>query len=158
MKSKICLLVIICLTATYSCKSKRHAAQTHESATAANVSIVDGRAVISQETPPVEAIEVFVADNITVRTESVSLVDRPALETMFRFYVIIGSFREIANARQYKDELENKGFTPVVLASELGLFRVSVGGFDVENSARVQIAEIRANHEEHSDVWLLVRK
>ena len=149
------------MLAVCSCKSQRQAAGGANTVTANDISIVDGRAVLAEATPtptltPVN--EEVVAPDVTVRTESVSLVDPAGVETMFGFYVIIGSFREIANARQYNGEMVAKGFTPVILASELGLFRVSVGGFDQEIFARRQIAEIRANHQEHADVWLLVRK
>ena len=93
---------------------------------------------------------------VTVRTESVRPVDR--VETIHGFYVIIGSFRSIENARQYNVDLVRKGFTPIILESENGLFRISVGGYDAENAARTRIANIRATYAEYTDVWLLVRK
>jgi len=77
---------------------------------------------------------------------------------MYEFYVIIGSFRSIENARQYNVDLVRKGFTPTILESENGLFRISAGGYNDENAARARIAAIRATYEEHTDVWLLVRK
>ena len=95
-------------------------------------------------------------ENVTVRTESVRSVD--GTEIMYGFYVIIGSFRSIENARQYNVDLVRKGFTPVILENEEGLFRISVGGFDVENAARARVTDIRANYEEYADVWLLVRR
>ena len=160
MKSKIFLLIISCLLVVCSCKSGRQAARGSNvgMATANDISIVDGRAVIAGINPETEETSTVTSAIITVRTESVSLVDGSDVETMYGFYVIIGSFREISNARQYNTELAAKGFSPVILASEHGLFRVSVGGHNQENAARRQIAEIRANHEEHEDVWLLVRK
>ena len=94
---------------------------------------------------------------ITVRTESVKPID-PSERTMYGYYVIIGSFRNIAGARQRSTELTGKGFSPTILENENGLYRISVGGFDEENAARVRIAGIRAAYEEHSDVWLLIRK
>jgi len=77
---------------------------------------------------------------------------------MYRFYVIIGSFRSIENARRDCTSLVNEGFAPVILENENGLFRISVGGYDEENAARAKIAGIRAAYENHSDVWLLIRK
>jgi len=94
---------------------------------------------------------------ITVRTESVKPVDRSDI-AIYGFYVIIGSFRSIENARQYNIDLVRKGFIPSILESESGLFRISVGGYDDENAARARIAGIRASYAEYSDVWLLVRK
>jgi cell division septation protein DedD len=94
---------------------------------------------------------------ITVRTESVKPLD-PSDRTVYGYYVIIGSFSKIENAKRYNADLVKKGFTPVILESESGLFRISVGGFDDENAARTRIAGIRAAYEDHSDVWLLIRK
>ena len=94
---------------------------------------------------------------ITVRTESVKPVDQPD-KTMFRYYVIIGSFRSLENARQYRTDMVKKGFTPEILENENGLYRISVGGYDEENAARAKIAGIRTAYDEHKDVWLLVRK
>ena len=93
---------------------------------------------------------------ITVRTESVRPIDRS--EAVYGFYVIIGSFRSVENAQQYNIDLARKGFTPLILESENGLFRISVGGYNDESAARARIAGIRAAYEDHSDVWLLVRK
>ena len=77
---------------------------------------------------------------------------------IYEFYVIIGSFRSIENARQYNIDLVRKGFNPVILESENGLFRISVGGYSDENAARARIAGIRTAYADHRDVWLLVTK
>ena len=101
--------------------------------------------------------EINSTTEITVRSESVKPVD-PSERTMYGFYVIIGSFRNLDNARQYQADMEKKDFTPVILENENGLYRISVGGYDEESAARAKIAGIRASYEEHRDVWLLVRK
>jgi cell division protein FtsN len=94
---------------------------------------------------------------VTVRTEKVKPVDQTD-SALSGFYVIIGSFRNIENARQYKTGLAKEGFTPVILENENGLFRISAGGYDEESAARAKIAGIRAAYADHKDVWLLVRK
>ena len=94
---------------------------------------------------------------VTVREEKVKPVDLPN-ETLYRYYVIIGSFKVIENARQFNTGLVKDGFTPVILRNENGLFRVSVGAFDDERAARSKIAKIRADSDKYDDVWLLVRK
>jgi len=111
----------------------------------------------TQTTPaPPLVPEINSKTEITVRTESVKPID-PS-ERTYGFYVIIGSFRNIAGARQYSADLVKKGFTPAILENENGLFRISAGGYDEENAARARIAGIRAAYKEHSDVWLLIRK
>ncbi len=94
---------------------------------------------------------------ITVRTEKVKPIDQSD-KTLYAYYVIIGSFKSLENAKKDKTDLVKEGFTPVILENENGLFRISVGGYDEENAARAKIAGIRAAYEDHKDVWLLVRK
>lgn len=96
---------------------------------------------------------------IVVREEKVRTVDvKETPENIYQFYVIIGSFRYLENARNYKETLIKKGFVPVILENEMGLFRVSVAAYNEEGPARRNIASIRENYPEHSDVWLLIRK
>ena len=101
--------------------------------------------------------EVNSKTEITVREEKVKPVDQPN-EPVYRFYVIIGSFRNVDNARQHKTDLVKEGYTTVILENEKGLFRVSAGAYNEERAARNKIAEIRAASDKHDDVWLLVRK
>jgi cell division septation protein DedD len=125
--------IIFCALLLSSCKTTKNIAQT----------------------PPLP--EVNSKTEITVRTESVKPIDETE-RTMYGFYVIIGSFRSVENARRECTSLVNEGFTPVILENENGLFRISVGGYDEENAARAKIAGIRAAYENHRDVWLLIRK
>jgi len=101
--------------------------------------------------------EVNYIPEATDRIENVRQVDSQE-RTMYRFYVIIGSFRDIENARRNNIDLTRKGFTPVILENENGLFRISVGGYEDERAARARIANIRASYAEHRDVWLLIRR
>ncbi len=93
---------------------------------------------------------------IVVKEEKVKMLD---IENgQFKYYVIIGSFRVLENAKNYKQQLIKEGFTPVLMENEDGLYRVSVAAYNVEESARQKIAEIRSKYEKYSDVWLLIRK
>ena len=74
------------------------------------------------------------------------------------FFVIIGSFREKANADRYTEEMKLKGFDPVILLSETGFHRVSVDSYLLEADARRRILQIRSDFPEHEDTWLLIRK
>lgn len=74
------------------------------------------------------------------------------------FFVILGSFRVSENANKYKTSLEGVGFTPVILLSETGLHRISVGSFSQEAEARQRVLQIRRAYPEHHDAWLLIRK
>jgi cell division protein FtsN len=137
-------VIICCALLTVSCKSaKKSANQTLSNEDVTNEIVVETNK--PDESP-----------DVTVREESVKPVDRS--EKTYKYYVIIGSFRILSGARQYNTELVREGFSPSILENDNGLFRISAGGYDEENAARAQIAEIRAKYSNHGDVWLLVRK
>lgn len=94
---------------------------------------------------------------VVVKEEKVKVVDEPEAE-VFKYYVIIGSFRVLENAQTYKQELRTEGFMPVILENENGLYRVSVSAYNGEMPTRDKIGDIREKFEKYSDVWLLIRK
>jgi len=96
------------------------------------------------------------AKKIVVKEEKVKILD--VENEQFKYYVIIGSFKVLDNARNYKQQLIKEGFTPVLMENENGLYRVSVAAFNVEDVAREKIASIRSKYQKYSDVWLLIRK
>ena len=151
MKFKVFSLLIVCVLLFCSCKSNKKTTQTVSRTPVSAIAA----APVTERDPIVEEVS---TTEVIVRTESVTPVDRSDTQTLYAYYVIIGSFREVANARRQNLVLAEKGFSPEILASENGLFRISVGGYDAENAARAQIAQIRARHQEHRDVWLLVRR
>jgi cell division protein FtsN len=95
---------------------------------------------------------------IVVREEKVKTIEEQGPDTFYRYYVIIGSFRVLDNARSYKNDLKNDGFSAVILENENGLYRISVGAYNEETPARANIASIRSKYSKHEDVWLLIRK
>ena len=74
------------------------------------------------------------------------------------FFVILGSFRVSENANNFKTTLEGSGFTPVILLSETGFHRISIGSFSQEAEARQRVLQIRRTYPEHHDAWLLIRR
>ncbi len=93
---------------------------------------------------------------IVVKEERIKLLDVKNKD--FKYYVIIGSFKILNNAKNYKQELIKESFTPVLMENESGLYRVSVAAYNDETAARNKIAEIRSQYKKYSDVWLLIRK
>jgi len=74
------------------------------------------------------------------------------------YFVIIGSFSSNENANRYKQELIPQGFSPIILHSETGYYRVCVNSFTDENEARQRIYQIRHNFPQYADTWLLIKK
>lgn len=75
-----------------------------------------------------------------------------------KYYVIIGSFRDPANARDHQALIGKDGFTSEVLKNDAGLYRVSVKATDDIDEARSEIGRIRTKFPAYSDTWLLIRK
>ncbi|MGD9555685.1 MAG: SPOR domain-containing protein [Mangrovibacterium sp.] len=75
-----------------------------------------------------------------------------------KFFVIIGSFSSMENANRYKQELAPLGFSPIVLRSETGYYRVCVNAYTDEATARERIHQIRTDYPKYADTWLLIKK
>lgn len=117
-------------------------------------------AEVSDEARP--EVEVQTANTTDIRTmeEKISFTSDTDKDThdQNQFFVIIGSFRDESNAQNYKETLIGKGFDPVILLSETGFHRVSVGSYPDELRARAIIYQIKTDFPEHNDTWLLIRR
>ncbi len=76
----------------------------------------------------------------------------------YRYFVIIGSFRNPDNASRYQEQISGDGFTSTLLRNAEGLIRVAVMGTDNINTARAEIKRIREAFPKYSDTWLLIQK
>ena len=152
MKFKTLSLIVIIALLVFSCKGVKKTVA---------ISTDD---IPAEEPPQTEVLVQEVQEeappqvDIRVRSESVKPIADQNDKTLYAFYVIIGSFNNVDNARRFNAELIGKGFSPSILENENSRFRISVGGYNEENAARAKIAEIRTNYKEHKDVWLLIRK
>lgn len=118
--------------------------------TTSNKTTSSSTATTTKSTTPVKAI--------VVREEKVKAIDNDGNTPDYNFYVINGSFRILDNAKNFKAQLIEEGFKPIILENETGLFRISVAFSDDESIARTKIADIRTRYTQYSDVWLLVSK
>lgn len=75
----------------------------------------------------------------------------------YRYFVIIGSFRDPVNAKEHQAIVLEDGFKSVVLKNEAGLYRVSVLATDDITEARNEVRRIWAKFPEYSDTWMLIR-
>ena len=97
---------------------------------------------------------------IAVRKEQVSFTNQQekAQNEANTYFVIIGSFSQLENAKNYRTTLLDEGFTPIILHSETGYYRVCVNSYQNESEARSRVAHIRTAFEKYSDVWLLIKE
>ncbi len=75
-----------------------------------------------------------------------------------KFFVIMGSFSVMENAKRLKETLTAENFHPVILMNESGMYRVCGDSYAEESAARSRIAEVRSSFPKYSDIWLLIRK
>ncbi len=123
---------------------------------AGSSSFSDSDSPYVKEDPKVKPV-VKPKKEIVVKEEKVKVIEEPE-DISYKFYVIIGSFKILDNARNYKSSLTQEGFTPVILENEDGLYRVSVSAYNIENDARTKVNNIRDRYEKYNDTWLLIRK
>lgn len=94
---------------------------------------------------------------VTSRTEKAKVILGAANKDA-KFFIIMGSFSVEDNAHKLVEKLRSQGFYPSVLLSPTGLYRVSGYHFNEESAARVEIGQIRQNHQEYTDAWLLIKE
>ncbi len=97
---------------------------------------------------------------ISMKKEQVTFTqpeDRSENETN-SYFVILGSFSQLDNAKNFRETLLNEGFTPIILHSETGYYRVCVNSYKNEMEARTRVKELRQAFPKYSDVWLLIKQ
>ncbi len=94
---------------------------------------------------------------VSSRMEKVEIV-RGAIDYEAKYFIILGSFSQEANANKLVGRLAQQGFAPNILRSPTGMYRVSGFYFNDEDAARLEVAEIRKKYPEYSDLWLLIKK
>jgi cell division protein FtsN len=75
-----------------------------------------------------------------------------------KYFVILGSFSVLENAKRLKETLVSENFSPGIVVNESGMYRVCGNSYDDETTARARITEVREKFPKYSDIWLLIRK
>ena len=156
---KITIIAIAVAFAFTACKTVKQPAQseyTTDTTTETKVFSVP-------ETEPSTEVQVDkIAEEkpIAMRKEQVTFTeqeDRSSNENN-TYFVIIGSFGQLDNAKNYRETLLDEGFTPIILHSETGYYRVCVDSFKSETDARSRVSKLRQAFPKYSDVWLLIKE
>src|SRR5690554_4125568 len=157
---KILVIVGVLIIAFSGCKSKKQLTQspyTTDPSTQPKVFTVPA----SEPQPQPQSVQQTTAanDQVSMRKEQITFTqqeDKARNETN-NFFVILGSFSQLDKAKNYRETLLGKGFTPIILHSETGYYRVCVNSYQQEGEARARISQIRQSYPEYSDVWLLIK-
>ncbi len=73
------------------------------------------------------------------------------------YFIIVGSFKDEANAMQYMSK-PVFNIVPASLIFTDNLYRVSIGKFDAKRTARIKLAELRTRNRELKDAWVYTSK
>ncbi len=146
-----------------ACKTIKQPAQseyTTDNTADTKVFTVPGSETTTKVDKPVQPTPVVDEKPIAVRKEQVSFTDQQdkAMNEANTFFVIIGSFSQLENAKNYRTTLLDEGFTPIILHSETGYYRVCVNSYKNESEARSRVAQIRTAFDKYADVWLLIKE
>lgn len=149
-------MIVFAFTACKTTKQQPQSQYTTDPTAQPKVFAVPG----SENTAATETNTTVSDSPISTKKEQVSFTqqeDRTGNETN-TFFVIIGSFSQLDNAKNYRETLLNEGFTPIILHSETGYYRVCVNSYKNETEARSRIRELRQAFPKYSDVWLLIKE
>ncbi|HYQ58964.1 MAG TPA: SPOR domain-containing protein [Draconibacterium sp.] len=162
MNRLVVLFVVLAITAS-SCKIFKKSTQaesqyTTDTTAPTKVFTVPGSET-NDVTPTAAPAPVVDEKPIAVRQEQVSFTNQndQAANEGNTFFVILGSFSQLDNAKNYRTTLIDEGFTPIILHSETGYYRVCVNSYKIESEARSRVAQVRQAFPKYSDVWLLIK-
>lgn len=149
---------VVVLSACKTVKQPAQSEYTSDNTVPTKVFTVPGSETKTEVSKPVETV----ADEkpIAIRKEQVSFTDQQdqTKNEGNTYFVILGSFGQLDNAKNYRTTLLQEGFTPIILHSETGYYRVCVNSYKQEAEARSRVAQIRQSFEKYSDVWLLIKE
>jgi cell division protein FtsN len=151
---RILVITIALVLALASCKSSKKAAQSpYTTDPAPKVFSVPGTTEPAVTTTSDDS-------SVSMRREQISFTqqeDRTGNE-LNSYFVIVGSFGQLENAKNFRETLLKEGFTPIILHSETGFYRVCINSYKVEQEARSRVSQVRQAYPKYSDIWLLIKE
>lgn len=164
MKKSIVICAGLCVALAFtSCKSNEsmykkayEKAKAAESTTTAQVenTVVQTPVVTPlEETPANRTTVVANTDNVSVRTEDLSVIDGAALKN---YSVVVGSFGLKANAEGLAKTLRSAGYDArIAYNSGRNMYRVVASSYDSKSDAVSSRDQLR---NKYPDAWLLFQK
>lgn len=157
--NRILILFVLIVMAFASCKTTKKQPQsqyTADPATQPKVFSVP-ETVETTKAEPTPVKDLPSTKPISVRKEQVTFTQQEDRSDN-SYFVIIGSFSQLDNAKKYRETLLDEGFTPIILHSETGYYRVCVNSFKNETEARTKVKDLRQAYPKYSDAWLLIKE
>ncbi len=164
---RIAIILMVLAVVTSSCKifqkssGQAESEYTTDTTAPTKVFTVPGSETTTTQPTAVTKPEPVVDEKpIAIRKEQVSFTNQTdqTANAGNTFFVILGSFSQLDNAKNYRTTLIDEGFTPIILHSETGYYRVCVNSYKSESEARGRVAQVRNAFPKYSDVWLLIKE
>ena len=157
---RITIIIVAAAFAFTACKTVKQPAQSEYTSDTTTETKVFSVPASGTETETQNVEKIVDEKPISIRKEQVTFTeqeDRDSNENN-TYFVIIGSFGQLDNAKNYRETLLDEGFTPIILHSETGYYRVCVDSFKSETDSRSRVASLRQAFPKYSDVWLLIKE
>ena len=135
--------------------------QQADSAAQAQKAAADTAKPVAVPQAPKEKAEPVPAGNTAAKASSVvmqpsSSVKKEGLD--HKYYVIVGSFKEKANAEQFLSKFEEKGHHGAVVPLKGGLTAVAAAYADTREDALAVFERVRTEKFCPSDAWVLINE
>ncbi len=152
-------LVILMGIAGISCKSTKKAATSEEAYPTTLTQGTPAKVFSVPETQPAD--EKATEPEVVVKREEISFTQQEdeSQNKANNYFVIVGSFEFLDNAKKYRETLITEGFTPIILQSHTsGYYRICVNSYRNEMEARMRVHQIRRDFPKYYDSWLLIKE
>ena len=97
--------------------------------------------------------------NIATRQERINPYEGESSQSLKRYNVVIGSFRNRTNATALKERMQYEGYNTILAENELGMIRVIVSSSDNKSeSVRSRNSFKSKYYPNFQDAWILERR
>jgi cell division protein FtsN len=97
--------------------------------------------------------------NIATRQERINPYEGESFQSLRRYNVVIGSFRNRTNANALKERMQYEGYNALLAENELGLIRVIIVSSDNKaESVRARNSFKSKYYPNFQDIWILERR
>jgi cell division protein FtsN len=97
--------------------------------------------------------------NIATRQERINPYEGESFQTLRRYNVVIGSFRNRTNATALKERMQYEGYNAILAENELGMIRVIISSSDNKaESLRSRNTFKSKYYPNFQDAWILERR
>ncbi len=153
---RIMFFVIVAVIGLSACKTSKKQPEVKYTPPSAQPKVF----TVPETTETAKPAAVADDKSVSLRKESVTFTDAAdkSSNEANTYFVILGSFGQLDNAKNFRETLLNEGFAPIILHSETGYYRVCVNSYKGETEARSRVKEIRQAFPKYADLWLLIKQ